>query len=104
MKLKFRADTKDVVIFLAFTALVFILISLAVSNVGLFISEGEFAGFTIIPAITKYFWFTMMLFIIAIIAMFMSVQSWFFEREEGIGLQIGEKKEKNYSRWEKQRS
>ena len=101
MKLKFRADTKDVIIFLAFTALVFILISLAVSNVGLFISEGEFAGFTIIPAITKYFWFTMMLFIIAIIAMFMSVQSWFFEREEGIGLQIGEKKEKNYSRWEK---
>lgn len=101
MKLKFRADTKDVVIFLGFSALLFILICLAVSNVGLFIAENEFAGFTIIPAITRYFPFTLMLFIIALIAMFMSVQSWFFDREEGIGLQIGEKKEKNYSRWAK---
>lgn len=31
----------------------------------------------------------------------MSVQSWFIEREEGIGFQIGSKKEKNYSRWAK---
>lgn len=101
MKLKFRADTRDVAIFAAFSAVLFILICLAVSNVGLFISENEFAGFTIIPAITRYFPFTLMLFIIAIIAMFMSVQSWFIEREEGIGFQIGAKKEKNYSRWAK---
>lgn len=101
MKLKFRADAKDVAIFLGFSALLFILICLAVSNVGLFIAENEFAGFTIIPAITKYLPFTLMLFTIAIIAMFMSVQSWFFDREEGIGIQIGEKKEKNYSRWAK---
>ncbi len=101
MKLKFRADAKDMAIFLGFSALVFILICLAVSNVGLFIAENEFAGFTIIPAITRYLPFTVMLFIIAIIAMFMSVQSWFFDREEGIGIQIGEKKEKNYSRWAK---
>ncbi len=101
MKLKFRADAKDMAIFLGFSALLFILICLAVSNVGVFIAENEFAGFTIIPAITRYFWFTLMLFIIALIAMFMSVQSWFFDREEGIGLQIGEKKEKNYSRWAK---
>ena len=33
--------------------------------------------------------------------MFMSVQSWFIDREEGIGIQIGAKKEKNYSRWAK---
>ncbi len=101
MKLKFRADTKDVVIFAIFSAVVFLLLCLAVSNVGLFIAENEFAGFNIIPAITRWLPFTLMLFIISIIAMFLSVQSWFIEREEGIGIQIGAKKEKNYSRWAK---
>lgn len=101
MKLKFRADSKDVLIFLVFTTIVFLLICFAVSNVGIFLAEGEFAGLTIIPAITRYLPFTIMLFIIAVIAMFMSVQSLFIEREEGIGIQIGEKKEKNYSRWAK---
>ena len=101
MKLKFHAETKDVVIFLIFSAAVFLLLCLAVSNVGLFIAENEFAGFNIIPALTRWLPFTLMLFIISIIAMFMSVQSWFIDREEGIGIQIGAKKEKNYSRWAK---
>ncbi len=101
MKLKFRAETKDVVIFCIFSAVLFFLICLAVSNVGIFIAENEFVGFNIIPALTRYLPFTLMLFIISIIAMFLSVQSWFIEREEGIGIQIGAKKEKNYSRWAK---
>ena len=101
MKLKFRADTKDVVLFLVFSLVVFILICLAVSNVGMLVSEGELAGINIIPALTHYLGVTLLFFIIAIIAMFLSVQSWFIEREEGFGIQIGAKKEKNYSRWAK---
>ncbi len=101
MKLKFRAETKDVVIFAIFAAVLFLLLCLAVSNVGSFISDNEFIGFNIIPALTKYLPFTIMLFIVCLVAMFLSVQSWFIEREEGIGFQIGAKKEKNYSRWAK---
>ena len=101
MKMKFRAEPKDIGIFLAFSVILFFLICLAVSNVGLFLSEGELTGLNFLPALTDYLALTLMLFVIAIIAMFLSVQSWFIEREEGIGFQIGEKKEKNYARWAK---
>ncbi len=101
MKLKFRAETKDMVIFGIFSAVLFLLICVAVSNVGSFISDNTFSGLNILPALTKYLTVTIVLFIIAIVAMFLSVQSWFIEREEGIGFQIGSKKEKNYSRWAK---
>ncbi len=101
VKLKFRADTKDVVIFAIFSAVIFFLICLAVSNIGSFVADGEFCGLTIIPALTKYLAVTIVLFLVAIVAMFLGVQSWFIEREEGIGFQIGAKKEKNYARWAK---
>ncbi len=101
MKLKFRAEAKDMIIFCIFAVVLFLLICIAVSNVGTFISDNTFSGLNILPALTHYITITIVLFIIAIIAMFMSVQSWFIEREEGIGFQIGSKKEKNYSRWAK---
>lgn len=103
MKLKFRAEPKDVGVFAAFSLILFLLICLAISNVGMFLSEGVFSGLNFLPALTRYLPLTLMLFIIAIIAMFMSVQSWFIEREEGVGFQIGAKKEKNYSRWAKEK-
>jgi type IV secretion system protein VirD4 len=103
MKLKFRAEPKDVGIFIAFSLILFLLICIAISNVGMFLSDGQFSGLNFLPAITRYLPLTIMLFIIAIVAMFMSVQSWFIEREEGLGFQIGAKKEKNYSRWAKEK-
>ena len=101
MKLKFRAESKDMIIFGVFSLIVFLLLCLAISNIGSFISNGEFSGINIIPALTDYLALTVILFIISIAAMFMSVQSWFIEREEGIGFSIGAKKEKNYSHWAK---
>lgn len=101
LKLKFRAEAKDMIIFCIFAVVLFLLICIAVSNVGTFITDNTFSGLNILPALTHYITITIVLFIIAIIAMFMSVQSWFIEREEGIGFQIGSKKEKNYSRWAK---
>lgn len=103
MKMKFRADPKDIVIFAIFSLVLFLLICLAIANIGTFISQGEFSGLNFLPAITSYLPLTLMLFIIAIIAMFMSVQSWFIEREEGVGFKVGEKREKNYSRWAKEK-
>ncbi len=43
----------------------------------------------------------MVFYLIAVIAAFASVQSYFFEREKGIGVSIGGKAEKGYSRWAK---
>ena len=88
MKLKFRAEAKDVIIFAIFSAVLFLLICIAISNVGTYISENTFSGLNIIPALTDYLTITILLFIIAIVAMFLSVQSWFIEREEGIGFAI----------------
>lgn len=101
MKLKFRAEKKDMIIFGLFACLLFFLVCIAVSNVGTFVYDNSFSGLNILPALTDYIVVTLLLFIIALIAMFMSVESKFIEREEGIGFQIGDKKEKNYSHWAK---
>ena len=83
MKLKFRADSKDMLIFGVFALIVFLFLCLAISNVGSFISTGSFSGINILPALTDYLAVTIVLFIALIAAMFMSVQSLFIEREEG---------------------
>ena len=100
MKLKFRADAKDMTIFGIFAAVLFLLMCFAIANVGNFIEEGEFT-LNLFLALIKYPLVTITLYIVVLIAMFMSVQSWFIEREEGIGFKIGDKKEKNYSHWAK---
>ena len=101
MKLKIRADKKDVIIFVGFSIVMLLLIALAISNVGMFLSENEFSGLNILPAFTSYLPLTILLFLVAIVTILASVQSHFFEREEGLGFKIGDKKEKNYSRWAK---
>ena len=95
MKLKFTAEPKDMAIFGIFSLALFLLICIAVSNVGMFISENTFSGLNILPALTDYIGFTITLFIISLIAMLLSVQSSFIERQEGVGFSIGPKKEKN---------
>lgn len=101
MKLKFRASAKDMLIFCIFSLVLFLLICVAVSNVGTFITDNTFSGINILPALTKYISVTIVLFLISLAAMFMSVQSLFIERTDGIGFSIGDKKEKNYSHWAK---
>lgn len=101
MKLKFRAEKKDMIVFGLFSLLLFFMICLLISNAGSFIKDGSFSGLNILPALTSYLIVTLVLFICTEIAMFMSVESKFIEREEGFGFQIGDKKEKNYSHWAK---
>ena len=53
MKLKFRAEAKDLLIFGIFSIVLFLLICLAVSNLGTFLSENTFSGLNIIPALSN---------------------------------------------------
>ncbi len=100
MKLKFRAEPKDIVIFLLYMLLLLYLISIAIINAVAFLNEGE--GFTLLPfrAFTKdYIAPTLIFYIAAVVASFASVSDYFFEREKGFGIKPGVKKDKGYSRW-----
>lgn len=101
MKLKFRADPHDLLIFVIFSIFLLYVVALAVINLGTFASTGEFYGLNPFPAFApKYIVTTITFYLISIVALFASVSSYFFEREKGFGLTT-EKKDKGYSRWAK---
>ena len=103
MKLKFRADSKDIVIFLIFCFFLLYLIALGVLNLSSFSKTGQFYGLNPIEAFSsEYIVATLLFFIIALVALFTSCSSLFFERESGFGVTT-QKKSKNdgYSKlWE----
>ena len=103
MKLKLRADAKDLIIFGIFGVVLLYVIALTISNIGTFLREQEFCGLNPFPAFQHNFLLTIALWIIIIVVLFLSVQTNFFERESGIGFEVGAKKEKNYSRWAKKK-
>lgn len=100
MKLKFKAEGRDWAIFAAFSLLLLYLIAIAVLNVSSFASDSTFAGLNPFPAFTKdYIAPTMVFYLAAMIGIFTSVSSYFFEREKGFGIETGTKKDKGYNRW-----
>ena len=100
MKLKFRADPKDLVIFLIFCLVLLYLSAIAVVNLHEFANYGSFAGLNPLPAFSKeYFFTTMLIFFAVLVLILTSVSSYFFDREEGIGISTSPKKDKGYSRW-----
>ena len=103
MKLRFRADSKDVIIFIIFAFVWFLVACFTVANVSQFL-DGEGFTFNIFLALhLKNIAITLFVFAVGLIAVFAGVKSIFFEKEDasGIGLSIGQKKEKNYARWAK---
>ena len=103
MKLKFRAEPQDVLIFVVFAIFLLYVIALGVINLPTLASEGRFAGLNPLPAFEPENLFkTIVFYLIALGALFMSVSSYFFEREEGVGLTLN-KKDKGYSRWAKEK-
>lgn len=103
MKLRFRAEPQDVLIFVVFAIFLLYVIALGIINLPTLATEGRFAGLNPFPAfepdnILK----TIVFYLIALGALFMSVSSYFFEREEGVGLTLN-KKDKGYSRWAKEK-
>ena len=102
MKLKFRAEPKDLATFLIFCVVLLYLVCIAVLNLSSFAENSTFHGLNPIPAFSsKYILATMIGFIVILIAILMSVSSYFFERDKGIGISTESKKEKGYSRWAK---
>ena len=94
MKLKVRADSKDMLIFLIFCVILLYLVAIAVVNLNSFAVDGVFLGLNPIPAFTDFFLATIVIYIIILVALMMTCSSYFFEMEEGIGFTT-EKKSKN---------
>ena len=102
--MKFKVSKEDLIIFIIFCILLLYLCAIGVMNFVTFGAEGHLWGLNPIPAFgPKYLGITLVLFFAAIIMIFTSVSSYIFTREKGpgIGLKIGEKEEKGYSRWAK---
>lgn len=104
--MKFNVSSKDLIIFIIFCIFLLFLCSIAVSNAVNIINEGEFIGFNPFAGFgSRYILGTFLLFFVVLIAIFASVSSYIFDREKGkgFGLSIGEKDEKGYARWSKEK-
>lgn len=103
MKLKFRADKEDLLMFLLFAVFLLYVIAVAVSNISSLAAEGYLSGLNPLPAFTKeHITATLVFFFIALGALIISVSSRFFDMEKGIGFTT-DKKDKGYSRWAKEK-
>ena len=101
--MKLRVAGKDLAIFGLFALLLFYLCTLITGNVGYLGSHGEFYGLSPVLGLTKYLGLTIVLFLGFLVVIFLSVSSYIFDRKKGVGFEIGEKSEKGYSRWSKEK-
>lgn len=101
MKFKLRADKEDWLIFGGFALFLLYFIAIGVVNLATFAETGTLSGFNPFPAFSpKYISATLVLYFLVLGGIFISVSSYFFEREKGIGIAT-QKKDKGYSRWAK---
>ncbi len=101
MKLKFRAEKKDIVSFVIVGVFVLFIVALCVANVTSIINDGVPAGINIFYAFTPNNIGTTLIVWIALIGVaFGANSSYFFEREKGFGF-TDLPKENGYSRWAK---
>jgi len=103
MKLKFKADATDVLIFVIFAIFLLYVVCLGVLNFPTLALEGHFYGLNPFPAFApNRIAATLVLYFLFLAGIFMSVSSYFFERESGLGFST-EKSDKGYSRWCKEK-
>lgn len=108
MKLKFRADRKDVIAFLWASLLLLIVVAMCVRNfyhaatTGIAGSTTEFRwSFNfLLGFIPPYLGYTIIFWILAMVLLIASVSSHFFSREKGFGFKEG-KDEKGFGRFAK---
>ena len=100
MKLKFRAEKKDVIAFLTMAAFVFLIVLICVANVVSLINEGQPAGLNILKINGSGFMLSIVIWIAIVGVVFGSSSSYFFERDKGFGF-TDLPKENGYSRWAK---
>ena len=102
--MKFRVSSKDFIIFVLFCIFLLYLCAIAVLNFSSFADDGTFYGLNPFPAFTgDYILLTLFMFAIALVIIFSSVSSYIFDKDKSSKkfLTIGEKEEKGYSRWAK---
>lgn len=103
IKLKFTAKPKDIIMFVIFCIFLLYLVAIGVLNIYELSHNNMFWGLNPIPAFSgDFIEATITLYICALIAVFMSTSSYFFDREKGFG--FGKKKDKDepgWSRWMK---
>ena len=101
MKLKFRAEKKDVIAFLIVAFFVLFIIAICVSNVISLLNYGVPSGLNIFSTFSwSSFALTILIWIVVVGSVFGSASSYFFEMEKGIGF-TDVPKENGYSRWAK---
>lgn len=104
MKFKIKVTPKDMSIFVGFSIVLFFFVAIAVLNVFSLLNKGEFYGLIPFEAFSpQYLGITLFIFIAVEIAIFFSVSSSIFDTEKGFGFSLGEKEEKGYSRWLKEK-
>jgi type IV secretory pathway TraG/TraD family ATPase VirD4 len=104
MKLKFKADMKDVIYFAIFCVFLLYVVALAVLNLSSFSRTGLFYGINPIEAFSStYIVYTLSFFLLAFFAIIAIVKSYFFDREKRIGISADGKKEDGYERWAKEK-
>ncbi len=101
--MKFRVSGTDLAMFGAFALLLFYLCCILSGNIGYFSKTGSFYGLNPFYGLFNYTGATFLLFILFIVLIFTGVSSLIFEKKKGIGFEIGEKQEKGYSRWAKEK-
>ncbi len=100
MKLKVRVKKSDLIAFSIFGIILFFLVGLGILNITSFGGTGQLHGFNPLPIFTnQYFWTTLIITIVFLIAIISGISSKIFEREKGVGLKVGQKQEKNYTNW-----
>ena len=99
MKLKFKATKQDWLIFGLFSLILLFVVSVLVNNIHSFSTEGRFAGLNPFTAIIHNLPAVIVFYLFAMVFLFVTVKSYFFEREKGFGIVEGQKDTKGYSRW-----
>ena len=102
--MKFRAEPKDVVIFVSFCIFLLLICSIVVVNAAYIANYGYFYGLNPFKGFApRYITATLVLFLLTLIGIFTAVSSYFFERESGFGFSFGSKKSDGYSSWAKKK-
>ena len=101
MKLKIRAEKKDVLAFIVVAIFVFIVIAVTISNILSLLNYGTPSGLNVFSTLnTSSLMLTILTWIVVVGLVFGSSTSYFFERDKGFGF-TDTPKENGYSRWAK---
>ena len=103
--MKFKVEPKDFLLFVIYCGLLLYLCAIAVLNFSSLSTDGTFYGLLPFKAFTpQYIGATLLLFIVALVAIFSSVSSYIFKKEKGdmgFGIIFKKKSSDGYSSWAK---